>query len=201
MDRRILKTRKLLQEALLSLLREMPFEKIEIQAITDRANTARVTFYRHYGTKEELLVDMLADIYEELRSKLTTISADGLMDFNQTPPIQVLFDFLQQDRALYKNLLTGSVGTLIQRRVRYYLVLQVVLTFSASPHYADQPIALIANSIASQTIGNMMWWLEEELPYSPAYMARLTHLAAFSGAMTVMERHVELKGLSADGSV
>jgi AcrR family transcriptional regulator len=198
MDRRIAKTRKMLQEALLALLRETPFEKIEIQAITDRANTARVTFYRHYGTKEELLLDMLADIYEELRSELTTISVEGLLDFQQTPPIQVLFDFLQRDRALYKNLLTGSVGALIQRRVRHYLVLQVMLTFSNSPQYADQPIVLIANIIASQAIGNVMWWLEEDLPYSPAYMARLTHLAAFSGAITLMQRHSELKMTAAD---
>ena len=199
MDRREVKTSKMLHDALLSLLREMPFEKIEIQAITDRANTARVTFYRHYGTKEELLVDLMADIYEELRSQLTSITAEGLMDFQQTPPIQVLFDFLAQDRTLYKNLLTGSVGALIQRRVRHYLVLQVILTFSAAPQYADQPIALLANSIASQAIGNMIWWLEEDLPYSAAYMARLTHFAAFSGAVALMERYADLKNMPSSG--
>jgi AcrR family transcriptional regulator len=199
MDRRIVKTRKMLQDALLALLRERPFEKIDIQAITDRANTARVTFYRHYGTKEELLVDMLADIYEELLSELTTITVEGLLDFQQIPPIQVLFDFLQRDPTLYKNLLTGSVGALIQQRVRHYLVLQVVFTFSNTPQYADQPIVLLANSIASQAIGNMMWWLEDDLPYSPAYMARLTHIAAFSGAVAIMERQAELKMTTSAG--
>jgi AcrR family transcriptional regulator len=192
MDRRILRTRQSLQEALMMLLRQKPLEEIEIQEITEQANTARVTFYRHYGTREELLLDAIESIYQEIQTRLPVVSVEHVLDFRQPPPGQILFEFLEADRALYKKLFTGSVCALIQQRLRHYIVQQVTLTFSTSPHYADLPVGLVANHIASTMIGNMMWWLAEDVPYSAAYMARLTHWTALAGVMTVIGRGAEL---------
>src|SRR3954469_23393258 len=119
MDRRTIKTRQMLQDALLALMHEQPFEDIEIQAITDRADTARVTFYRHYGTKEELLADVIETIYQEMQAVIQAVSVERLLDFRQPPPNLILFDFLERDRALYKKLFTGSVSAFIQQRLRH----------------------------------------------------------------------------------
>lgn len=192
MDRRTVKTRQMLQDALFDLLHEKSFEAIDIQEITDRADTARVTFYRHYGTKEELLLDVIETIYQGMQAALQAVSVESLMDFRQTPPNQILFDFLENDRALYKKLFTGSISAFIQQRLRHYIVQQVVLTFSTAPRYADLPIALIANHTASCVIGNVMWWLSEDVPYSANYMARLTHWLSMMGVMTYIGRADEL---------
>jgi AcrR family transcriptional regulator len=188
MDKRIIKTRQMLQEALLSLLREKPFESIEIQAITERANTARVTFYRHYATKEELLLDAIEQVYQLLQSQVAAIPIENALDFRQTPPSYFLFAFLEQDRMLHKKLFTGSVSALLQQRVRHYIVRQVTQTFSAAPRYADLPVGLVANHIASTVIGNIVWWLSEDVPYSAEYMARITHWMGLAGVMTVIGR-------------
>jgi AcrR family transcriptional regulator len=172
--------------ALLSLLRELPFESIEIQTITDRANTARVTFYRHYGTKEELLLDVLEGIYQDLREKFFVHSIEPIFDFSQMPPVTPLFIFLAQDRLLYKKLLMGSASALIQLRVRRYFVELIGSTLKAAPQYADLPITLIANQVASTMIGNIMWWLCDELAYTAEEMARLSHVMAWSGAMALV---------------
>jgi len=192
MDRRALKTRQLLQDALLALLHEHPFENIEIQAITDKADTARVTFYRHYGTKEELLADVIETVYQQMESVMQAVSVERLMDFRQPPPNLILFDFLERDRALYKKLFMGSISAFIQQRVRHYVVQQVMMTFSSAPKYADLPIGLIANHTASCLIGNIMWWLSEDVPYSGLYMARITHWTAMMGIMTLIGRADEL---------
>jgi len=192
MDRRIIKTKRSLQDALLGLLREQPFEQIEIQAITDRANTARVTFYRHYGTKEELLLDVLEQIYRQMQKEFCYDSIEQILEFNQTPPIQRLFIFLEQDRLLYKKLLMGTASALIQRRVRQYIVQQIVSKFTAAPRYAEMPIVLIANQIASTVLGNIMWWLGDDLEYSGEYMARITHQMSWSGAMTLAGRSEDI---------
>src|SRR5437868_5100011 len=110
MDRRTIKTKQTLQDALLSLLREQPFEDIEIQAITDRADTARVTFYRHYGKKEELLADVLETIYQEMQAVMQVVSVEQLMDLRQPPPSLILFEYLERDRTLFKKLFTGSTS-------------------------------------------------------------------------------------------
>lgn len=192
-DRRILKTKHSLQMSLLTLLREIPFETIEIQAITDRANTARVTFYRHYGTKEELLLDVLEGIYQELREKFFIHTIEPIFDFSQMPPVTPLFVFLAQDRVLYKKLLMGSASALIQLRVRRYIVELISTTFKAAPQYVDLPIYLIANQVASTMIGNIMWWLCDDLPILPEEMARLTHVMAWSGAMALVGRSGDIK--------
>src|SRR5690349_3955430 len=54
-DRRVERTRQLLEAALLSLIKEKEFEAISVQEIIDRANVGRATFYAHYDNKEDLL--------------------------------------------------------------------------------------------------------------------------------------------------
>lgn len=192
MDRRIQKTRQGLQEALLTLLKEKSLEEIDIKEITDTANTARVTFYRHYGTKEELLIDTIEMIYQEFESTFTVLTAEQTLDFNATPPSQSLFELLNTDRAFYKKLFTGSASAIIQRRMRHYIVQEVTKMFGANPKYANLPLFLIGNHIASVNIGNIMWWLADDLPYSPQYMATITHRIAMLGVMNLVGRGDEL---------
>ena len=54
MDRRILRTRDTLGEALVGLIREKPFDEITVQEILDRAGVERSTFYTHYRDKDDL---------------------------------------------------------------------------------------------------------------------------------------------------
>ena len=55
----------MLRNALLDLLKEKPYEKINISEITDRADLARSTFYSHYETKDDLLISYLEEITED----------------------------------------------------------------------------------------------------------------------------------------
>jgi AcrR family transcriptional regulator len=54
-DPRITRTRKLIRDALTSLLAEKGFESISVQDIAERATVNRATFYAHYSDKFALL--------------------------------------------------------------------------------------------------------------------------------------------------
>jgi len=54
-DRRTRKTRQLLRDTLLTLLKEKRYEEISVQDIIARADVARSTFYVHYVDKDDLL--------------------------------------------------------------------------------------------------------------------------------------------------
>ena len=54
MDRRIIRTRGVLQHALTSLILKKGYEAITIQDICDEANVGRSTFYAHYTSKDDL---------------------------------------------------------------------------------------------------------------------------------------------------
>src|SRR5258708_14782425 len=55
-DKRVERTRKLLQTALIDLIGERGYDAITIQDIVDRANVGRTTFYLHYNSKEHLFM-------------------------------------------------------------------------------------------------------------------------------------------------
>jgi AcrR family transcriptional regulator len=64
-DPRIRRTRKLLQGALGSLMREKSFDEISVHDITDAATVNRATFYDHYADKFALLEAMVAGGFHE----------------------------------------------------------------------------------------------------------------------------------------
>ena len=101
MDPRVRRTRKWLQEALLSLMREKAFSKIAIAEITDKAEVSRPTFYLHYKTKEELLMDYLDSIYENFM-----VDMEQYIEFiNQGKMAVKLYEQIQENADYLKPLM------------------------------------------------------------------------------------------------
>lgn len=60
-DPRVTRTRKLIRDALASLLAEKNFESISVQHIAERATVNRATFYAHFTDKFALLDAMIRE--------------------------------------------------------------------------------------------------------------------------------------------
>jgi AcrR family transcriptional regulator len=67
-DPRIMRTRQLLQHALVHLLKEKEFESISVQDIAEAATVNRATFYDHYPDKFSLLECTVGSRFHELLS-------------------------------------------------------------------------------------------------------------------------------------
>jgi AcrR family transcriptional regulator len=80
-DPRILRSRRMLMEALLRLLTQKEFEDISIQEIADEATLNRATFYLHYPDKNALLQAMTAARFRDLiaRRGLSFTDCDGAL--------------------------------------------------------------------------------------------------------------------------
>ncbi len=65
-DPRILRTRKLLQQALVNLMKEKEFDNISVQDIAEAATINRATFYDHYPDKFALLECTVGSRFNEL---------------------------------------------------------------------------------------------------------------------------------------
>lgn len=65
-DLRYIKTEKIIRNTFLEMLKEMPYEKIEIKTLAERAYINRKTFYLHYNSLSDLLNSLLEEIYEEI---------------------------------------------------------------------------------------------------------------------------------------
>src|SRR5690606_12454565 len=58
-DARVRRTRRRLQDALVALVLERGYEAVTIRDVAERADVGYATFFRHYASKEALLLDLL----------------------------------------------------------------------------------------------------------------------------------------------
>ncbi len=68
-DRRALRSRQSLTEALGKLLKKRDFDSISVQEIVDEANLTRATFYLHYPDKTALLEALTSASYGKMLQK------------------------------------------------------------------------------------------------------------------------------------
>lgn len=89
-------TRELLTSAFKELMQQMPFEKITIKMITDKAGVIRPTFYKHFQDKYEVLEWILQkDITDKIQVLIDNDMEDGLF--------LLLCHCLDKDRKFYKR--------------------------------------------------------------------------------------------------
>src|SRR5512133_2571769 len=109
MDRRVIRTRQALREALLSLMDEKDYNHITVEEITERANMGRTTFYLHYRDKEDLLLDEFADLIHELTDQVAHMPLAEWQDQNAPqPPILMIFQHVAANEKLYRFITSGQ---------------------------------------------------------------------------------------------
>src|SRR5205809_7879580 len=90
-DRRVQRTRQLLQDALISMMIAKGYETTTVQDILDRANVGRATFYAHFADKETLLNSRLADLRSFLGARQRQAPGSPallleVLDLGRAPP-------------------------------------------------------------------------------------------------------------------
>ena len=80
-DPRILRSRRMLMDALAKLLMKKEFEELSVQEIADEATLNRATFYLHYPDKNALLQAMTGVRFRELieRRGITFTDCNGAL--------------------------------------------------------------------------------------------------------------------------
>lgn len=80
-DKRTLKTRKAINNALAELLAEKELRNITVQEIADKADVNRVTFYKHYYDIYDLYDKMKTNILSELGMLILAYQENNGEDF------------------------------------------------------------------------------------------------------------------------
>ena len=107
-DLRIVKTNKVLFEALITLMKQKDFEKIKISDICDVALINRSTFYAHYEDKYDLLLALINDLKNNLenefkKNKEEDISKNYFMEF-----LKILINHVDEKRETYNSILKND---------------------------------------------------------------------------------------------
>jgi AcrR family transcriptional regulator len=185
-DPRVRKTRQNLREAFVSLILQKGYDAISIQDIATAADTPRVTFYRHYLDKEDLLTDCLNTLYKELVERTPHSSRESLL--RGYSPVQMLYEHIEEQETLYRILFSSRGTQVVIERLRHHLAQHAITRIADfSPDASMRiPAEIIAQHAASAQIGLAMWWLDQGKPYPPTYMAQISIWLSLGGVMRAL---------------
>ncbi len=174
-DRRIARTRQVLEQALLDLLAEKSYDAITIQDITDRANVGRTTFYLHYRGKDDLFLSCHMKGMTEFRFGI--FSKDELLGDEPPPNMEPIFAYLLENRAVFEIMKHGKDSVIIMRAIQDTVArnMEDSLRAAFDEHDSRIPFLALANYIAGSQMSFMTWWIERHIRYTPQEMARMFH--------------------------
>ncbi len=167
-DRRIRRTHKLLQEALIQLTLEKGYESVTIRDITERADVGYTTFFRHYPDKEALLTAVLQLMKEEFQGLLVPHSI--VSDPEKTGTL--VFQYVVDHRDLCRVLLDSTDITTWLKPVRDIGLYEIRQIFGDS-NERSIPIEVAAYHLMVSLIMLIRWWLDNDTPYSPHRMGEI----------------------------
>jgi len=168
LDRRIQRTRKLLQNALMELILEKGYAATTVQDIIDRANMGRSTFYAHFEDKENLLHSELEDMQEIFDQHLAS----------QPVPVEspweitlLMFQHAQIHYKFYKALVGEKGNNAVISHISDYLSIRI------QEHVKSQvskkkgiPPEILAHYLVGSFMVLLTWWLDHNMPYPPERM-------------------------------
>lgn len=184
-DRRIQRTRELIEKALVELISERGYDAITIQDIVDRANVGRTTFYLHYGNKDELFMIYHEAVIREFHFGPLhphPLSRKELLSTEAPPEMISAYRHLKEAWVHLYPIFQGKDGPLILRRIRESSAQEIEANLRAAFVEADSaiPFNLLANYLAGARIALVQWWLdqwrlEKRQPHSPENLAQTFH--------------------------
>lgn len=186
LDRRVQRTRHLLRAALMALIEEKDYDDITVQAILDRANVGRSTFYLHYsGGKEDLLLDVFADFQQVLET-----SVMELFQNNGENLSLALFQYAESHHRFYKATAGKQSGMMINVYIQAYLTSYI--QDHLYPHLSQEspplfPLAVVVQHLVGSFMAVLTWWLDNNRPYPAAEMDRIYKQLTQPGMAAILE--------------
>ncbi len=177
-DRRIRRTRRALTAALIELASQRPYETITIRDITDQADIGYATFFRHYESKDDLMLDIFSNIARELEAMGGQHSREY---FEQEGAL--IFAHVQTNETLYR----GILESLVFRRKLIKLFADHTARHIAmhQPSFANPavPLDIAVSHMASSFVGLIEWWLEHKLRMPIEQIAQIYNRLIIQGTM------------------
>lgn len=173
-DRRIQRTEKRLQDALIELIHERNYSTITVQDIVDLADVGRTTFYDHYKDKDDLFLTCHHNVisgFHEIHQ------LDGFLDDDVTVEIVAIYERLCQARELLFPIFHSHDSTVILRHIRDRSAEAISRSLRDTLPEQNSRILIdmLANYLAGSQIALMQWWLEKRQPHSAKELAIAFH--------------------------
>ena len=188
-DRRARRSRKLLKESLLELMKRKTFSDISVRDVTDAADMNRATFYLHYSGTAELLQSVEEDLLSELQALVDSHMQETFAVGSVAPVFEPVLDFAVEHRETCTVLFASSEASgffqSIQQLVHENGAPLVRTWFRpADPRLTDY----LLNFLAWGFIGLLAEWFEKDMALPKAELLDATQRLADNAAAGLFPR-------------
>lgn len=201
-DRRVMRTRSALRQALRELIREKGYEALTVDEITKHADLGRATFYLHYKDKDDLLLEEFSQLAQERVRALSEVPfsvwmrgpEDNVAGGANKPiqPFLMVFQHVADNAELYRILLKNQSSNRIAGRIREILIesinefVQTKAKTDPIPIMFEIPVEFLAAYFNGALVSSIDWWLENMEQVSVEEMTRMFQRLFFPGARKMM---------------
>nr|WP_255654242.1 TetR/AcrR family transcriptional regulator C-terminal domain-containing protein [Cohnella sp. REN36] len=168
----------MLREAFVELLQEMEIDKITVNRLAERATINRVTFYLHYKDIPDMMDKMADEMVEDLSAILEqTVAGEDPTNGEEWPMMVHLLEHIAEQSKFYKVILSSRRAPVFTERLLKLLSKMIQERFERSEGNVGITRAGIQRDVAiwygsSALIGTIVSWLRNDMPYTPAYLAK-----------------------------
>lgn len=188
-DRRARRSRKLLKESLLELMKRKTFADISVRDVTDAADMNRGTFYLHYSGTTELLQSVESDLLSELQALVDAHMQETVAEGSVAPVFEPVLDFLAEHRETCTVLFDSSEAS------GFFQSLQQLVHENGAPlvrawfHPEDPQLTdYLLNFLAWGFIGLLSEWFQKDMALPKAELLSAAQRMTDSAAASLFER-------------
>ena len=181
-DRRIVKSKKALRSALISLMETKGFEAITVNDLCSAADLNRGTFYNHFSDKEDLLAtleDEVMDDISRIQSEMGTLAVRDVMAYcvakKPLPFLITLFDYLREQGDFFHAVLGPGGDSRFGSRLRDSVCTNLIQGVLHEKYRNDPDpfVGYYLSFYASAYLGVITRWIETGMKEDSEEMARI----------------------------
>ncbi|MFJ7952727.1 TetR-like C-terminal domain-containing protein [Lysinibacillus sp. NPDC096418] len=166
-DPRALRSKKMLKNALFSLLAEnQEISQLTVQKITSRAELNRATFYLHYDDINDLLRKIVQEIFYELSLKVEPLLHVKNMDNHDH--LTAFLDYIYEYRKIFAVLIEQTAF----KDSLFKLIKNMVQMRRQERNITETENTVAIEIIAASLLGIITWWIKDGIQYSSEYIAK-----------------------------
>lgn len=157
-DARARRSRGALQRAFLEWIEKKPIDQISIREITATAGVSYPTFFRNYGSKE----DLLADIAREEIDQLLAVMLSLLHKKDPHLSSDAVCHYIQDRRSLWTTLVTTGASTVMREE---FIGMAREIVRERGQINPGLPVDLAAAWVFGGLFEILAWWLRQPEDY------------------------------------
>lgn len=160
-----LHSREWLVDSLLSLMEDMPYSKITVRDICNKADLSRQTFYNFFDNKDAIIRFCIHQCYSEMMENLAESLPVKLSDITRQ-----LTETLYENQKLMKSIVLHGLDHLLEMELVLVIRVFAQQISTASSENLDQ----YATAFLSGAIAHMiLYWFSDENPVTQEQLAEL----------------------------